>query len=106
MTVAAEAGDSDPLLAIQDALARFDADEIVVVTRPEEEASWLEQRAADDAPRRARTAFRSGARVVARGRLAPLLSYDGSALVGRQRGDAACPAAAARGRRACRACRA
>lgn len=50
MTVAAEAGDSDPLLAIQDALARFDADEIVVVTRPEEEASWLEHRAAADAP--------------------------------------------------------
>jgi hypothetical protein len=45
MTVAAEAGDSDPLLAIQDALARFAADEIVVVTRPDEEASWLEQRA-------------------------------------------------------------
>jgi hypothetical protein len=48
--VAAEAGDSDPLLAIQDALARFDADEILVVTRPEEEANWLEQRAAADAP--------------------------------------------------------
>ena len=51
-TVAAEAGDSDPLLAIQDALARFEADEILVVTRPDEEASWLEQRAADGAPRR------------------------------------------------------
>jgi hypothetical protein len=45
-TVAAEAGDSDPLLAIQDALGRFDADEIVVVTRPEQEATWLEQRLA------------------------------------------------------------
>jgi hypothetical protein len=43
MTVAAEAGDSDPRLAIQDALARFAADEIVVVTRPEEEAGWLER---------------------------------------------------------------
>jgi hypothetical protein len=47
MTVAAEAGDSDPLLAIEDALARFDADEILVVTRPEDEAGWLEARAAD-----------------------------------------------------------
>src|SRR5262245_8391752 len=48
MTVAAEAGDSDPLLAIEDALARFAADEIVVVTRPEDDASWLEQRAATE----------------------------------------------------------
>ena len=48
-TVAAEAGDSDPLLAIQDALARFQADEILVVTRPDEEANWLEHRA-DGAP--------------------------------------------------------
>ena len=36
-------------MAIQDALARFEADEILVVTRPDEEASWLEQRA-DGAP--------------------------------------------------------
>jgi hypothetical protein len=35
-------GDSDPLLAAQDALATFRADEIVIVTRPEEEARWLE----------------------------------------------------------------
>src|SRR4051794_33317229 len=48
MTVAAEAGDSDPLLAIEDALARFPADEIVVVTRPEDDTGWLESRAADD----------------------------------------------------------
>ena len=44
-TVAAEAGDSDPLLAIEDALAQFDADEIVVVTRTEDDAGWLEARA-------------------------------------------------------------
>jgi hypothetical protein len=44
-TVAAEAGDSDPLQAIQDALAQFPADEIVVVKRPDEDANWLEQRA-------------------------------------------------------------
>lgn len=35
-------GDSDPVLAIQDALVTFAADEIVIVTRPEDEARWLE----------------------------------------------------------------
>ena len=49
MTVAAEAGDSDPLLAIEDALADFAADELVVVTRSDEDAGWLESRAASDA---------------------------------------------------------
>lgn len=42
-TVDALAGEADPALAIQDALATFPADEIVVVTRPEDEATWLEQ---------------------------------------------------------------
>jgi hypothetical protein len=46
--VEAEAGDSDPLQAAEDALAVFEADELVVVTRPDEEATWLEKgRAAD-----------------------------------------------------------
>jgi hypothetical protein len=36
------AGDSDPLLAVEDALREFPADEVVVVTRPDEEATWLE----------------------------------------------------------------
>jgi hypothetical protein len=36
------AGDSDPLLALEDALREFPADEVVVVTRPDEEATWLE----------------------------------------------------------------
>jgi len=50
--VEAEAGDSDPLQAAEDALAEFDADELVVVTRPDEEATWLEEgRAADIAQR-------------------------------------------------------
>jgi len=40
--VEAEAGDVDPLLAIDDALREFPADEIVVVTRPDDDASWLE----------------------------------------------------------------
>jgi len=35
-------GDVDPLLAIEDALRMFPADEVVVLTAPEEEASWLE----------------------------------------------------------------
>jgi hypothetical protein len=37
------AGDSDPLLAVEDALREFDANELVVITRPNEEASWLEE---------------------------------------------------------------
>ena len=45
--VEAEAGDSDPLLAVEDALRTFDADEIVVVTRTGENASWLEEGAAE-----------------------------------------------------------
>ena len=41
------AGDSDPLLAAKDALREFAADEIVVVTRPDEEATWLEEGSAE-----------------------------------------------------------
>jgi hypothetical protein len=41
------AGDSDPLLAVRDALAEFAADEVVVVTRPDEEATWLEEGSSD-----------------------------------------------------------
>lgn len=37
-----QVGDSDPHLAIQDALMAFDADEIVIITRPEEGSRWLE----------------------------------------------------------------
>jgi len=37
------AGDSDPVLAVEDALREFAADEVVVITRPNEEANWLEQ---------------------------------------------------------------
>jgi hypothetical protein len=45
--VHAEVGDSDPLLAVEDALRTFDADEIVVLTRTGEDASWLEEGAAE-----------------------------------------------------------
>jgi hypothetical protein len=34
---------ADPTPAVRDALATFEADEIVVVTRPEDAARWLEQ---------------------------------------------------------------
>ena len=45
--VEAEAGDSDPLLAVEDALRTFEADEIVVVLRRGDDASWLEEGAGD-----------------------------------------------------------
>ena len=50
--VKAEAGDADPLQAAEDALADFQADELVVVTRPDEEATWLEEGRAADIERR------------------------------------------------------
>jgi hypothetical protein len=39
----AEVGDVDPLQAIEDALRTFPADEVLVLTPPEEEAEWLEK---------------------------------------------------------------
>jgi hypothetical protein len=48
----ASAGDSDPVLAAEDALREFDADEVVVVTRPDEEATWLEEGDAQEITRR------------------------------------------------------
>jgi hypothetical protein len=44
--VAAEEGDPDPLLALEDAVREHAPDQIVVVTRPEDDAGWLERRAA------------------------------------------------------------
>jgi hypothetical protein len=44
-----EAGDTDPVLAIQDALATFPADEILVVTPRGSEATWIEKDAAGEA---------------------------------------------------------
>jgi hypothetical protein len=35
-------GESDPLLALQDALATFPADEVVIFTRPEGDRNWAE----------------------------------------------------------------
>jgi hypothetical protein len=40
--VDAGVGDPDPLKAIEDALREWPADEVVVITPPEDEANWLE----------------------------------------------------------------
>jgi hypothetical protein len=40
--VSGRVGDSDPLRAIEDALGTFAADEIIIVSRPDGEAGWLE----------------------------------------------------------------
>ena len=45
----AEVGDVDPVQAIEDALREFRADELIVVTRPGSEATWLEEDTAAEA---------------------------------------------------------
>jgi len=50
--VEAEVGDTDPVQAIEDALREFPADEVIVVTRPGDEASWLEKDSAEAASER------------------------------------------------------
>ena len=47
-----EVGDTDPVQAIEDALRTFPADEVLVVTRPDDDASWLEQDSAAEARER------------------------------------------------------
>ncbi len=39
-----EVGDCDPILAMEDALAQFPADEIVISTHPTGRSNWLEKR--------------------------------------------------------------
>jgi hypothetical protein len=51
--VSGTVGDADPLVAIEDELGAFPADEIVLVTRPDADARWLE----DDLFERARERF-------------------------------------------------
>jgi hypothetical protein len=46
---AATPGESDPLLALEDALATYDADEIVLFTHSGSEANWLEDGLVDRA---------------------------------------------------------
>jgi hypothetical protein len=45
---AGDTGESDPLLAIQDALQTFPADEIVLFTHPGGQTNWLEEGIVDD----------------------------------------------------------
>ena len=52
--VEASVGDSDPVKAIEDALRTFTADEIVVVTRPDDQAGWLEEGTSETAQARFR----------------------------------------------------
>jgi nucleotide-binding universal stress UspA family protein len=50
--VETEVGDPDPVRAIEDALRQFAADEVIVVTRPGDEAGWLEKDSAEEASER------------------------------------------------------
>jgi hypothetical protein len=45
-------GEADPLLALQDALTTYDADEIVLFTHPDGDANWLEDGVVDKAKER------------------------------------------------------
>lgn len=49
---AGDTGESDPLLALQDALATFAADEIVLCTHTGGERNWLEEGVVDEAKAR------------------------------------------------------
>jgi hypothetical protein len=49
---AAESGEVDPLLVIEDALASFDADQIVLVPDPSESPTWAEQGLLEEARER------------------------------------------------------
>jgi GABA permease len=50
--VETEVGDVDPVQAIEDDLRLFDADEIVIVTREDEDVTWLEDGATETARER------------------------------------------------------
>jgi len=45
-------GDSNPLVAMEDALFEFDADEIIISTHPPERSNWLEKKTVDRARER------------------------------------------------------
>jgi hypothetical protein len=49
---AGDTGESDPMQALQDALAAYDADRIVVFTHPEDEKDYLEEGFVEEAERR------------------------------------------------------
>jgi hypothetical protein len=50
--VESRVGDSDPVKAIEDALRTFPADELIVVTLSDEDATWLEKGSAETALKR------------------------------------------------------
>jgi hypothetical protein len=50
--VETEVGDPDPVQAIEDALRQWPAEEVLVVTRPGDDATWLEKDAAEEASER------------------------------------------------------
>ena len=52
LDAAGDTGESDPLLAIQDNLATFPADEIVLFTHREGKRNWLEEGVVEDAKAR------------------------------------------------------
>ena len=75
--VEGEAGDADPVVAVEDALRRFDADEILLVGGASENGGIEEaltrfdrpvSRVEDDAPVRARSSLREFARAIRAGR--------------------------------------
>jgi hypothetical protein len=47
-----DTGESDPLLAVQDALATFPADEIVIFAHPDGEQNWAEAELVEEAEER------------------------------------------------------
>jgi hypothetical protein len=49
---AGDTGEADPLLAVQDALQTFDADEIVLFIHPGDKGNWLEEGLVEDARER------------------------------------------------------
>jgi hypothetical protein len=55
---AGDTGESDPLLALQDALQTFPADEIVLFTHPGSENNWLEEGLVEEAQSRFGTPVR------------------------------------------------
>jgi hypothetical protein len=52
LDAAGDTGEADPLLAIQDALQTFEADEVVLFVHPDGESNWLEEGLVDDARER------------------------------------------------------
>jgi hypothetical protein len=50
--VDAEVGDTDPVQAIDDAVRTFAPDEVLLVTKPDDDVSWLESGTGESARRR------------------------------------------------------